>query len=302
MTMPNFLVIGAAKAGTSALYHYLRQHPEIYMTARKETHFFGYEGIDSHTNGPGDSVVNAISNLEDYQALFDGVTHEVAIGEASPTYLYLPRASGRIKYYLPDVKLIALLRHPADRAYSAYMHLVRDGREPIKDFAKAIAEEEKRIRDNWGPLWHYTKGGFYYEQLARYYDLFDCSQIRVYLYDEFNRQPETLLTDVYHFLGVQDDGWLPDLAVRPNVSGVPRSRRFQRLLYRVLVEPNPLKSISQKIIPFRVRWRTTTAVRQWNLIRPALSPDLRRELTALYLDDIVKLQELIKRDLSQWFT
>ena len=108
MTMPNFLIIGAAKSGTSALYHYLRQHPQIYMSRRKETHFFGYEGRDPHTNGPGDTIGGAVTNLTDYQALFADVKDEIAIGEASPTYVYVPQACERIKQYIPQAKLILI--------------------------------------------------------------------------------------------------------------------------------------------------------------------------------------------------
>ncbi len=300
--MPNFLIIGAAKSGTSALYHYLRQHPEIYMSPRKETHFFGYEGMNPGTKGPGDTIPDAITNLKDYQALFANSRNKLAIGEASPTYIYVPRASLRIKYYVPDVKLIALLRQPADRAFSAYMHVIRDGREPEQDFAKALKQEEKRIANNWGPIWHYKKCGFYFEQLEHYYDTFERFQIRAYLYEDFNNDPVFILKDIYEFLGLQNTKWVPDLAVRPNVSGIPRSQHAQRMMHKLLIESNPIKSISRKVIPFNIRWRITTAVRQWNLKRPILSPLLRQELTELYRDDIKKLEGLIEQDLSHWFT
>ena len=149
MTLPNFLVIGAAKSGTSSLYMYLKQHPEIYMSPIKEPHFFSFDDESKMTKGPGDPIHKAITNFDDYQAQFDGVTDEKAIGEASTSYLYRPEAPGRIHAMLPDAKLIVILRNPVDRAFSAYMHVVRDKRETSKDFAEALSKEESRKAAGW---------------------------------------------------------------------------------------------------------------------------------------------------------
>src|ERR687894_3261543 len=115
MTMPNFFIIGAQKAGTTSLYYYLKQHPQIYMSPRKEPHFF--KGMHSELRKSGRGLP-PVTDLGDYQALFRGVTDEKAIGEASASYLYSPKAPALIKSSIPDAKLIAVLRNPADRAYS----------------------------------------------------------------------------------------------------------------------------------------------------------------------------------------
>ncbi len=189
MTLPNFLIIGAAKSGTTSLYVYLMQHPEIYMSPVKETHFFSFDSESKMTKGPGDPIHKAITDFNEYQALFDGVTDEKAIGEASTSYLYRPEAPGRIHKILPDAKLIAILRNPADRAFSAYMHVVRDERETAKDFAEALSYEENRKAAGWEPIWHFTSVGHYYEHLKRYYDLFHPDQIKVYLHEDLNDHP-----------------------------------------------------------------------------------------------------------------
>ena len=125
MIMPNFLLIGAAKAGTSSLYGYLKQHPQIYMSPIKEPRFFALEGETLNFNGPTRGInQTSINTLEAYSQLFQKVTTEKAIGEASTIYLSSPKAPERIKHYLPDVKLIAILRDPSERAFSSYMHLV----------------------------------------------------------------------------------------------------------------------------------------------------------------------------------
>lgn len=299
MAMPNFLIIGAAKSGTSALYHYVRQHPNIYMSPRKETHFFAFVNGNPNTSGPGDTIPNAVTNLDDYKLLFEGVSREEIVGEASPTYLYIPGTADRIKQYIPNVKMVAILRNPVDRAYSAYMHLIRDGREPIPEFKKALDMEDKRIEANWGPIWHYKYGGLYYVQLKRYYDIFNKDQIRIYLYDDFNQDPIGLLQDIFRFLDI-DDTWVPDVSIRPNVSGVPRSMALHKFLHRVLLQPNPVKSLSRKVIPEDIRFRTITQIRNKNIKKQPMSPDVRKYLVDWFREDISNLEGLIDRRLSFW--
>ena len=299
MPYPNFLIIGAAKSGTSALYWYVRQHPEIYMSPVKEPHFFGYENAPPNAQGPDDFVNTAITNLDGYLALFNDVKEEKAIGEASPTYLYLPRAVERIHYHIPRARLIAILRQPAERAFSAYMHVVRDQRESAEDFSKALALEDERIAQNWGPLWHFKKLGCYTEQLGRYYERFDRDQLRVYLHNEFSADPLAVLQDIFRFLNV-DETFVPDMRVKANVSGVQKSKVAYRLINSFFNRPNPVRYISRRVIPEDRRWLFTTTVRNRNLTRASMPSEIRRELTEYYRDDILQLQDLIDRDLSHW--
>jgi Sulfotransferase family len=170
--MPNFLIIGAAKSGTTSLYHYLNQHPQIYMSPEKEPEFFALEGRKLDFDGPdGKEVINRRiqrnrpTNIEEYRALFEGVSGETAIGEASPWYLYSVQAPSRISYYIPGVKLIAVLRNPVERAYSLFLYLRLRGQEPLSDFSQALQAEEVRKRDNWEWWWYYKDVGFYHAQL-----------------------------------------------------------------------------------------------------------------------------------------
>src|SRR5215218_4707583 len=123
MTMPNFLIIGAGKSGTTSLYHYLGQHPEVFMSPMKEPKFFCFEGERPNFRGPGDDEeINrkCVTTIDAYRALFDGVACEKAVGEASSMYLYYPKAPERIDHHVAGVRLIAVLRNPVDRAYSSY--------------------------------------------------------------------------------------------------------------------------------------------------------------------------------------
>ena len=116
MTMPNFLIIGSQKAGTTALYHYLKQHPQIFLSKIKEPCFFAFEGEELDLRSPTGAPVymnrTAVTTVESYRRLFDTVTDEKAVGEASPIYIICPKAAKRIYHYIPHVRLIAVLRNP----------------------------------------------------------------------------------------------------------------------------------------------------------------------------------------------
>jgi DNA-binding TFAR19-related protein (PDSD5 family) len=293
MTMPNFLIIGAAKAGTTALHKYLQQHPQIYLTPTKETNFFAFEGEDLNFQGPGDEALKdfSITDLNTYQAEFVGVSKELAIGEACPSYLYLPQTVGRIKKYIPDTRLIAILRNPIDRAYANFLHIVRDDRETYQDFALALQAEATRIANNWEWFWHYIQLGFYGQQLQRYYEMFAPSQIKVYLYEDLKENAIATLQDIFRWLEV-DDTFVPDMALRPNKSGMPKNK----LLHQILTKPNPLKTLLKPLFPSQLRQK----IQHQNLNTPQISQEVRQQLLALYRTDILQCQDLINRDLSAW--
>ncbi|MDQ3862200.1 MAG: sulfotransferase domain-containing protein, partial [Actinomycetota bacterium] len=234
-----------------------------------------------------------VTDINDYRALFRGVSGEVAIGEASHWYLYHPKAPRRIKHHIPDVKLVAILRNPVDRAYSQFLHFVRDGQEPLADFAQALREEDRRIHDHWA-FGRYASRGFYYSQLKRYYDLFDRSQIKVHLYEDLSADAPTLLRDTFRFLEV-DPTFVPELSVEPNVSGIPRNR----VLHAMLTRSGRTKAVLRQHLPTGML-ELANRLKNRNLVKPQLSPELRLEMTEMYREEIVKLEDLIGRDLSGW--
>lgn len=297
MKIPNFLIIGAAKAGTTSLYDYLNQHPQIYMSPIKEPRFFALEGEKLDFRGPAQAINRtSIITWEQYCQLFQEVTTETAIGEASTIYLSNPKAPHRIKHYLPEVKLIAILRDPAERAFSSYVHLVRDGYENLS-FTEALEAEPTRIKENWQPLWYYKERGFYYEQLQKYFAIFKPEQIKIYLYEDLADDSTAVIQDLSGFLGV-DDSFTPDLT-RKNVSGIPKNRFLQNLF----TKKNPIKSLVKPLLPKSLRQSVLENVTKSNLgAKPTLSPQMRQKLISIYREDILKLQELIQKDLSQWLT
>lgn len=295
MTMPNFLIIGAEKSGTTALYHYLRQHPQIYMSPVKEPGFFSYEeGQKPKRAGPGHFPTEPITDVDAYTRLFGEVSNERAIGEATPTYIANPETPARIRSYIPDAKFIAILRHPAERAYANFLHARWLGFEPIADFPRALQEEETRIQNGWGGLWRYKKKGFYYSQLKRYFDTFDRSRIGVHLYEDFRADPVSLLQEIFLFLEV-DATFVPDSTIRTNVSGVPKSR----VMHSMVVALN--RPTLKQLIPARLVRELREPIRNLILAKPPqMSPEVRRELIEVYREDILELQYLIDRDLSRW--
>lgn len=295
--MPNFLIVGAAKSGTTSLYHYLNQHPQIFMSPVKEPRFFAFEGTIPDFSGPGDHRENAttITSIEQYQALFQGVTDEKAVGEASPPYLYIPGTAERIASHIPDAKLIAILRHPAERAFSNYFDKRLSGDEPHDQFSRALDEEPKRIAENWSFSWHYAARGYYYRQLKPYFDAFPRSQIRVFLYDELEADAAALVTEAFRFLEV-DPSFSPNVEVRYRVSGKPKSEQIQKALRG----SSRLKSIAKRVLPDSMRVAAKARLQAKNVVRQSISVEDRARLTEEYRSDIERLADLLDRDLSNW--
>jgi hypothetical protein len=235
--------------------------------------------------------------MQAYQALFQASDSRPAVGESSDLYLYYPEAPARIRRYVPHAKLIAILRNPVDRAYSGYRYLVRDGREPLSSFEEALEAEGARIAGNWLPIWHHQQRGFYYRQLKRYFDLFDRDQLAVYLYDDFRADPLGVMQAMFRFLGV-DPSFVPDMSVKHNVSGTPRSR----LLHAVLARPSAMKDLVKPFVSTAIRHRVRAVLMERNIVpdEPRLAPATRRALTEVYREDIRQLEPLLGRDLSRW--
>jgi Sulfotransferase family len=289
--LPNFVVIGAAKAGTTALYWYLAEHPAVFMSAVKETNFFAY-GLDA--SGKllyGDPEVHhfPIRTLRAYEDLFTDVGNAVAIGEASPIYLECPQAAGRIRERLPAARIICSLRHPVDRAYSDYqMYLLQRGRrlDPSRDLT--LDSEWARPDSRWMQI------GKYHEQLRRYLDVFPREQMHIFLFDDLKVGALQTVQNVYRFLDV-DPRFVPDFDAPHNIGGMPDNRVLEGLLtsrtIRAAVEPWVPKAAANWVRRLRTR----------NMRRPPpLPPEVRAQLTRHFRDGILRTSDLIGRNLDHW--
>ena len=204
--LPNFLVIGAYKSGTTSLYRYLAQHPQVFVPRVKEPSYFAYAAAEQEAN----TVVSrkSVKTLTEYESLFREASRYVAIGDVSPEYMTSPIAAQAIKKSVPHARLIAILRNPVDRAYSDFLMYRRDGKEKISDFAKALEMQADRALEG-DPTGFYISTGFYGEQLRRYYEIFPASQIKVFLMEELQSDSSRTLSQMFQFLGV-DSNFVPD--------------------------------------------------------------------------------------------
>ncbi len=295
-TLPNFIVVGAAKSGTTSLYHYLQQHPDVYMSPVKEPEYFSFVGKEVNFIGPGGQPMNfgIINNANEYAELFKDVTPEKAIGECSTSYLLLPQAAANIHRSLPHCRIIIILRHPVDRAFSHYQDHLRSLHEDLS-FEEAIRAEPARAADNWRWGYQYIGHSRYCRQVQRYFDLFGPDRIHVCLFDRLQSDPLGLMADVYRFLGV-DHTFRPKVGAVHNPGGLPRWPWLQKFL----LESNPIKRLMKPILPLALWGR----LRQWllnaNLTEADMAPETRHRLVELFRDDVLALQELLGRDLSHW--
>lgn len=298
MTLPNFLIIGAAKSGTTALYEYLKQHPDIFFSNPKELRYFSYSG-SYPKNVPEKYLHKGVTSLLEYKSYFDAVKDEVIIGEASPMYLYTPGTSEKIKEIIPNAKLLAILRNPVDRALSAYTHAIREWKEPAKTFEEALSKESERIDQGWGMLWHYINAGYYYKQLLCYYNNFPKQNIKVVLYDDLTSNCLGLLKDIFNFLEV-DPSFSPNISNKPNVSGYPKNASIHNFMRKVFEQDNLVRRVSRKVFPREVRKRVIEFLRLRNMEKRIMSDDVRDHLISIFKTDIHNLETLIDRDLSNW--
>lgn len=288
MVLPNFLIIGTPKAGTTAIYHYLNQHPEIYFSPEKEPHFFSFIGEQKPHWG--------VKTLAEYEKLFKAVTTEKAIGEASTWYLYSQSAAKQIRKYLPNVKLIIILRNPIERAYSSWAFRVQCGWESIIDFEQALQAEENRISNNYEWDFHYLKTGFYYHQIQRYFNLFSKEQIFICTYDELKDDSPSLIQDIFNFLEV-DNSFIPDTSIRHNQTQLPKNKIFNRFL----TKSSCWKNIIKIFVPDNIRKKLQNKITITNQTSvPKLSQKIKTKYTSLYEEDILKTSELSSIDVSQW--
>jgi hypothetical protein len=294
---PNFFVIGVAKSGSTSFYHYLAQHPDVFMSTPKEPRTFAYLADPRHFAGPGDERVwdRSVTSLDEYRKLFAATGDASAVGEASVIYLPHRRTAETIARHVPEARIIALLRNPVERAHSAFLYHRRDAWEPSATFEEGLAAEAGRIAAGWQYGWHYRDQGFYDRNLSPYYEHFRAERIRVYVTEDLARDPYAVLADAFRFLGV-DDAFRPDVRRRHNRSGVPRSRTAQRVLMR----PHPVKEAIKKVVPEEWGHRMIERLLPANLERPSIRPETRAEMMAAYADDIAQLEQRIGRDLSHW--
>jgi hypothetical protein len=274
MTLPNFLIVGAMRSGTTSLTRHLRDHPDVFISAVKELHYFDFE----FSKGP-----------EWYKSHFEAAVDQRAIGEATPNYLYFAEAMLRIRELLPSVKTVAILRNPVDRAYSHYWHNRSTGRETL-GFAEAIAAEPRRLAvtdPRERALWSYTDRGHYLTQLERVVENFDRRRLLVLLFDDLAESPAKVYDSLRNFLGIEEMEPSASIDVPMNRFVASRSRLLRGLIKRA---------------PKKLRPTLEVLNTKDDGTYPPMPAEVRHELIDRFQEGNEKLGAWLGRDLGAWST
>ena len=296
MKKPNFIIAGFPKCGTTSLFHYLKQHPDIFMPNQKELHFFTQPQIFKLNKGPKDKVVKQphIKSEKEYLELFKSVKDEVAVGDASPSYINYPENFGMIKQYLNDPKVIVIVRDPIDRAYSNYLHLKRELRETM-DFFSALKNEDNRREESYSDFWYYRFNSTYYKKILMAKKTF--SNVLVLTAEEFKRNPEITLKKVYSFLGVKLIVKKQALETKFNVGGYYKKNLITSLIF----QPSRFKNALKKIIkPTRgIKMLVSRFSRLFQIKQPSIDQDSLNYLKKHFSKEINNLKKM-NIDVSKW--
>jgi Sulfotransferase family len=282
-------VVGAYKAGTTTLHHVLRAHPEVFVPERREPNFFAFADRPDPANP---AWQRSVRDEAAYRALFAAAGAAAAVGEVSPEYLLHPSAATSIAERIPDVTLVAVLRNPADRAFSDWVMYRREGTEKL-DFTAALDVQDER-RQRGEPTGYYVSAGEYADQVQRYIDVFGRDRLQVWLYDDVTADPDRAYAEIFSAIGV--DPAVPlQTGEHHNLGAVPVGSR-DRIAYAARTRLRPLTSR----LPLGGARRRLSAKLDERLVRPTLEPETRARLVAHFRADVERLQDLIGRDLSAW--
>ncbi len=295
MKRPNFFIIGAPKCGTTALYKYLREHPNIFMSSIKEPYYFAF-----------DLPRGDIYKLEDYLSLFSGACsmQHKAVGEATPQYMVSKCAVPEILNFNPEAKFIAMLRNPIDIVYSLYYDRLSWLTEN-ESFEEAWRAELKRKRGKQVSflfsekrLPMYSEFGMLGQQMERLYSEVQKERVKVIIFDDFLKNTSGVYESVLSFLGVSSDGR----------TAFPKINENRVLKWRLLRQT--LRLASFVWWPLKIRlglinkgfgiYTKVEKMNSKNVKRPQISEDLRNELGDYFYEDVVKLSKLVNRDLTHW--
>jgi len=292
VTVPNFLVAGAARCGTTALVEGLRNHPGVFVTTPKEPHYFALHGRQVDFQGPGDqATINrvAVTDHDVYLGLYPTGHDYVALGDGSvSTLYYAERAVPEILRVNPDMRLAVMLRDPVDRAFSSFQYLQARGFEPHEDFLAALDDEPQRIRDNWHHLWHYTAMSKYADGLRTLREGLGADRVGVWFYEDLARDPIRTISSVLRFLDVPEHPQESVGISRVNVSGTPRLAPVTRAIqWATTVEP--LRQLVKRATSFGFR----EFVRRHSLRPTSVADQARGRFGPVFAEDLQQLADLL---------
>ncbi len=304
MRKPNLFIVGEPKCGTTSLYEYLKQHPDIFMSKIKEPKFWSknfHKEIEEHNKKRG-TIFNKnhfiFFTLEDYENLFKDCSKKIA-GEASMTYLYSTVAAKEIHSYNPEAKIIATFRNPVDFLHSLHSQWLFTRNETIEDFEEALKAEDdrkqgKRIpKDIYLPpsFLYYSKWAKFSEHLNRYYEIFDKEQIKIIILDDLKENPAKTYKEIIEFLNLAD--FTPEFTpANENKKLIPAFKPMVDFIRRY--------NIFKIVLPRNAYYKLSRAFYRLLVTKQPREPmdtELRKTLMKKYKPEVEKLSKLINRDL-----
>ena len=296
MKKPNFIIAGFPKCGTTSLHHYLNEHPEIFMPEQKELHFFTFKILSKLKNGPKDELVKEtqINSSEKYLSYFQNVKKEIAIGDASPSYINYPSEFLKIKKYLNDPKVIIILRDPINRAYSNYLHLKREHRETMS-FKDAIGAEEERIKKKYSDFWYYKFNSTYYQKIVKAKTTF--SNVLILTIEELDKDPIITMKKVYKFLGVNNNFSFKIISEKFNVGGNYKKNFVTNIIFQPSKFKNRIKRFVRPTSFLKIILMRLTSI--FRSKSEKIDQNLIDELKNYFKDDVENLKKL-DVNISNW--
>lgn len=300
MALPDFLIAGVPKAGTTALHAALAAHPGLYLSGVKEPKFFLSDGPPPARGGPGDvqTYQEHVWRRADYEALFDAAPRHALKGEATPFYLHDLEAQQRIKKLIPDVKIILMLRDPVDRAHSNWQHLWTAGLEPEADFVAAMRREPERAAAGWAAFWHYAGLGRYGSQVRHLFELFDREQVLILRYRDLRETPAYTLDRVCGFLGVETG--VVDVVPQANVNFSVADTPVNGVLRYLLRTGGRIGHHYPVWLRKAARGPLLTVLHRERGRRPRPTMAQRAEVLPAFVDEIRLLEEITGTAYDDW--
>lgn len=285
---PNFFIVGAPKAGTTSLYHYLEAHPQIFMPIVKEPNYFSYQSsLDQNLY----YKERGINNFEEYIALFEKAGNKKAIGEASVSYLFYPEAAINIKNTFPKSRIIIMLRNPVERAISHYNMDYKLGYVDLT-FENVI---QKKDDSNLNKLYYqqFIELGLYYNQVKRYIELFGRENVLIIFFEDFKNDASREVKKIFEFLDVDSD-FQTNTNAKYNTFKTPRNSLI-RSIYRIKFLRLGLKKLFPHFISDLIKSIILTKNK-----KKLPDESTMKILKRLYTPDIKQLEKLLNRDLNTW--
>ena len=289
MNKPNFIITGFPKCGSTALHYYVDAHPDIFMPKQKELHYFTQPNISKLNKGPGDieAKKGQVKSFDSYFSLFNKAKKENVIGETSPSYINYPECFEKIKDCLGDPKIIILLRDPIKRAYSNYLHLVREQRE-TKSFKEALNLEDKRREKNYSDFWYYKFNSTYYEKVVEAKKSF--KEVLILTQEELNLDTIKTLKKVYNFLDLNNKFVPKNIHNKYNKGGLYKKNIITKFVFK----QSKLKNIFKRcfsITPWMKNIKNIIISRFHYKPEP-INAGLQKQLIEVFKKDVINLTKL----------